>query len=91
MCNAYINNSFILGMGVGLLSMTTTQGWKRFVPYEVAPIIGAMGIVACMASYRLYSAANLHDVRFTRFGGVNNWQERLEQFEGQHQMDKEKA
>lgn len=36
-----------------------------------------MAIVGGLASFRLYQAAKLPDVRLTRFGGVNDWQEKL--------------
>lgn len=53
------------------------QSWKKFVPYDVAPIIAAMGFVTCLASYRIFSIARLPDVKFTKNGGTHDWQERV--------------
>lgn len=58
-----------------------SQGWKRFMPLEVAPIIACMVAVGALATYRLAVASRLPDVRFTRHGGVNDWTEKLEEHE----------
>lgn len=50
-------------------------GWRRFVPYEVTPIIGAGIFVSCLALYRLYSASKQPEVRFTKEGGLHHWEE----------------
>lgn len=72
---------------VGLLSsdcrMGGAQGWKRFMPVEATPIIACMVAVGALATYRLIVASNLHDVRFTRSGGENDWTEKLEEIEKQ--------
>lgn len=57
--------------------MASASGWRKFVPIEVAPLIAAMAIVGGLASFRLYQAAKLPDVRITRFGGVHDWQDKL--------------
>lgn len=57
------------------------HGWRKFVPYEVAPLIAAMAIVGAFATYRLAEASQLSDVRFTRLGGLHSWQEKLREHE----------
>lgn len=52
-------------------------GWKRYMPLEVTPIIACMGAVALLATARLYNASRLPDVRFTKAGGLNDWQHKL--------------
>lgn len=55
----------------------SAHSWKKFVPMEATPIIAAMVAVGCLASFRLFRASKEHDVRFTRFGGLNDWEEKL--------------
>lgn len=52
-------------------------GWRRFVPYEVAPLIGVAIFTCGIAGYRLYAVSNQPEVRFTKQGGVHHWEDHL--------------
>lgn len=57
------------------------------MPLEVTPIIAAMVGVGILAGYKMFHAASKPDVRITRLGGVNDWQEKLKEHEDKKPLE----
>jgi hypothetical protein len=57
--------------------MGGATGWRRFVPYEVAPLIGAALFTTVIGTYRLFTVSSQPEVRFTKEGGVHNWEDHV--------------
>jgi len=43
-----------------------TKNWRRFIPYEVTPIIACVVAVIGFASYRIYNASQQPEVQYKR-------------------------
>lgn len=46
--------------------VSETKSWRKFVPFEVTPIIACIAAVIGLASYRIYTASRQPEVQYKR-------------------------